>query len=450
MKLINTLAIGLLAFAGLTSCEMKDEIKGGKDSSEVGYLELGVSVDAKKNQITKAAENTGTGTVGNNYSADDFPVIITGVTNSEFSKKYNTYKELQAEGAIELPVGNYKIESHSAEELKDVMDQPYFAGSTDLSILKGSTSNATVLCGMLNTKISLSYESQFLASMQDWTITISDGKHIITYTGTSSNLGTPQPKYVVIAENTSKLIVTVTGTKIDGEKVNESRNITKPTGSNSEYWGAADDLSIKMNINKAIVVPGVSGITITVDVTFAETEDTVEIEVTPEEGGGTNPDPETPEEPSLLPTITSEFLESGIILTVSEPASDDENPELVTAPEKAVVYVTAPNGINVLNVKIKSGNDPFASAVALMDLDNGRDLLTLDATKDEDQLLIGYTNPPAKGATSYELDIKNFFTLMAPFGITSANGHQFEITITDSKGNNKSATLKVIINQATK
>ena len=60
MKLINTLAIGLLAFAGLTSCEMKDEIKGGKDSSEVGYLELGVSVDAKKNQITKAAENTGT------------------------------------------------------------------------------------------------------------------------------------------------------------------------------------------------------------------------------------------------------------------------------------------------------------------------------------------------------------------------------------------------------
>ena len=241
MKLINTLAIGLLAFAGLTSCEMKDEIKGGKDSSEVGYLELGVSVDAKKNQITKAAENTGTGTVGR-YSADDFPVIITGVTNSEFSKKYNTYKELQAEGAIELPVGNYKIESHSAEELKDVMDQPYFAGNTNLSILKGVKSDATVLCGMLNTKISLSYESQFLAFMQDWTITISDGKHIITYTGTKSNPSTPQPKYVVIAENTSKLIVTVTGTKIDGEKVNESRNITKPTGSNSEYWGAADDL----------------------------------------------------------------------------------------------------------------------------------------------------------------------------------------------------------------
>lgn len=441
MKLINTLAIGLLAFAGLTSCEMKDEIKGGKDSSEVGYLELGVSVDAKKNQITKAAENTGTGTVGN-YSADDFPVIITGVTNSEFSKKYNTYKELQAEGAIELPVGNYKIESHSAEELKDVMDQPYFAGSTNLSILKGVKSDATVLCGMLNTKISLSYESQFLASMQDWTITISDGKHIITYTGTKSNPGTPQPKYVVIAENTSKLIVTVTGTKFNGEKVNESRNITKPTGSNSEYWGAADDLSIKMNINKEAVVPGVSGITITVDVTFAETEDTVEIEVTPEEGDGTNPNPETPEEPSSLPTITSEYLESGIILTLS---ADGE--EIVNAPENAVVNVAASNGISSLIVKILGGNDDFKEAVATMGLNSGRDLLTLKSSDPMDKILINLINPPSEGATNYELNIKNFFALMKPFGKTEPEGHQFEISVTDSKGKSKSATLKVVINQ---
>ena len=350
---------------------------------------------------------------------------------------------MQAEGAIELPVGNYKIESHSAEELKDVMDQPYFAGSTNLSILKGVKSDATVLCGMLNTKISLSYESQFLAFMQDWTITISDGKHIITYTGTSSNPGTPQPKYVVIAENTSKLIVTVTGTKIDGEKVNESRNITKPTGSNSEYWGAADDLSIKMNINnEALVVPGVSGITITVDVTFAETEDTVEIEVTPEEGGGTNPDPETPEEPSLLPAITSDYLESGIILTLS---ADGE--EIVNAPESAVVNVSASNGISSLIVKILGGNDDFKEAVATMGLNSGRDLLTLKSSDPMDKILINLINPPSEGATNYELNIKNFFALMKPFGKTEPEGHQFEISVTDSKGKSKSATLKVVINQ---
>lgn len=439
MKLINTLAIGLLAFAGLTSCEMKDEIKGGKDSSEVGYLELGVSVDAKKNQITKAAENTDTGTVGN-YSADDFPVIITGVTNSEFSKKYNTYKELQAEGAIELPVGNYKIESHSAEELKDVMDQPYFAGNTNLSILKGVKSDATVLCGMLNTKISLSYESQFLASMQDWTITISDGKHIITYTGTSSNSGTPQPKYVVIAENTSKLIVTVTGTKIDGEKVNESRNITKPTGSNSEYWGAADDLSIKMNINEAIVVPGVSGITITVDVTFAETEDTVEIEVTPEEGGGTNPNPETPEEPSSLPTITSDYL--------GTPITGIFDGETITnTPEAALVNIKADAGLKSLQVKITAGNTGFAGALEPLGLDQGKDLLTLDSSNSMDGILIEVLKPlPQTGDKAYSLDIAKFISMMGAFGVTNSTGHQFDITVVDANGKEAKATLFVILN----
>ena len=439
MKLINTLAIGLLAFAGLTSCEMKDEIKGGKDSSEVGYLELGVSVDAKKNQITKAAENTGTGTVGN-YSADDFPVIITGVTNSEFSKKYNTYKELQAEGAIELPVGNYKIESHSAEELKDVMDQPYFAGNTNLSILKGVKSDATVLCGMLNTKISLSYESQFLASMQDWTITISDGKHIITYTGTSSNPGTPQPKYVVIAENTSKLIVTVTGTKIDGEKVNESRNITKPTGSNSEYWGAADDLSIKMNINEAVVVPGVSGITIIVDVTFAETEDTVEIEVTQEEGGGTNPDPETPEEPSFLPTITSDYLETPITGTV-------DGKTITNTPDAALVNIKADAGLKSLQVKITAGNTGFAGALAPLGLDQGKDLLTLNSSDPMDGILIDVLKPlPQTGDKAYSLDIAKFISMMGAFGVTNSTGHRFDITVVDANGKEAKATLFVILN----
>lgn len=438
MKLINTLAIGLLAFAGLTSCEMKDEIKGGKDSSEVGYLELGVSVDAKKNQITKAAENTGTGTVGNNYSTDDFPVIITGVTNSEFSKKYNTYKELQAEGAIELPVGNYKIESHSAEELKDVMDQPYFAGSTNLSILKGVKSDATVLCGMLNTKISLSYESQFLASMQDWTITISDGKHIITYTGTSSNPGTPQPKYVVIAENTSKLIVTVTGTKIDGEKVNESRSITKPTGSNSEYWGAADDLSIKMNINEAVVVPGVSGITITVDVTFAETEDTVEIEVTPEEGGGTNPDPETPEEPSSLPTIT--LPQTTYILP-------DEN----SKKSEANAVITAKAGIESVVVQITGGNTFFTGILSSEDVLEGKfpSGLELVGCNDLTEVMAGVINynlpVPKKGETEYMFPVGAFFDTLQDMGATSAEGHIFKISVKDKNNKTETLTLNVII-----
>lgn len=437
MKLINILATGLLAIAGLTSCEMKDEIKGGKDSSEVGYLELSVSVDAKRNQVTKAAESAGSGSVGS-YSADDFPVIITGVTNSEFSKTYDTYKDLQTAGAIELPVGNYKIESHSAGELKDIMDNPYFAGETDLSITKGVTSNATVLCSMQNTKISLSYTSKFLASMAEWEITISDGKSILTYKGTNGNPGTPLPKYIVVAEKTSKFVVTVTGTKIDGEKVNESRNITKPDGSGSAYWGPADDLSIKMDLNEEVVVPGISGIIITVDVTFAESEETVEIDVTPEEGGGTTPEPEEPST-ETDPSITSEYLDKPITGVV-------DGQTVTGAPEHALVNINANAGFKSLQVKITGGNDGFQGSLEALGLDAGKDLLALNST--DDGILIGTLKPlPNVGDKTYSLDIANFMSMMAFYGATDSTGHKFEITVVDANGKEATATLFVILNE---
>ena len=100
MKYFNKiLAIGLLLCAGLSSCEMKDEIKGEKNgNSDFGYLELGVGVSAKANQSSRAEAET--------VSADEFPVEINGVTASDYKKTFNTYAELKAQGKIELPVGS--------------------------------------------------------------------------------------------------------------------------------------------------------------------------------------------------------------------------------------------------------------------------------------------------------------------------------------------------------
>ena len=52
MKLFNTITACLLLCAGLVSCEMKDELKGsGAGTSEVGYLSLGVAVNASQNSV---------------------------------------------------------------------------------------------------------------------------------------------------------------------------------------------------------------------------------------------------------------------------------------------------------------------------------------------------------------------------------------------------------------
>ena len=55
MKIFNIITAGLLLCAGLASCEMKDELKGGStDSSEMGYLDLGVAVNASQNSSARA------------------------------------------------------------------------------------------------------------------------------------------------------------------------------------------------------------------------------------------------------------------------------------------------------------------------------------------------------------------------------------------------------------
>ena len=442
MKIINTIAMGLIALAGFSSCEMKDEIKGGSKTSDVGYLELTVAVDAKKNQLTKAASDEGTGTVGK-VDPSSYPVKITGITDESYTKSFDSYTTLQNTGVIDMPVGNYKVESHTPGELKALMDEPYFSGETYLTILKGVTSSAEVLCKMQNTKICVAYESMFLANMNNWAISITDGSdNIISYTGTKDNPGTPQPKYLVIAENTSKLIVTVTGTKIDGTNVSESRNITKPSGSSSEYWGAADDLTIKMNINEDVIIPGISGIDIKVDVEFAESTDNVEIDVTPDDGGNTDPDPEPDPEPSDGPTITSDYLTTPITCTY-----DAASNTISGAPSVANVNIAATAGLKSLVVKITGGNDGFAGALEPLGLDTGKDLLTLDSNDEMDGILIEVLNPlPKAGDKSYSLDIAKFISMMGGYGTTNSTGHVFDITVTDANGKSTTASLSVIIN----
>lgn len=283
----------------------------------------------------------------------------------------------------------------------------------------------------------------FLANMNNWAISITDGSdNIISYTGTKDNPGTPQPKYLVIAENTSKLIVTVTGTKIDGTNVSESRNITKPSGSSSEYWGAADDLTIKMNINEDVIIPGISGIDIKVDVEFAESTENVEIDVTPDDGGNIDPDPEPDPDPSNGPTITSDYLTTPITCTY-----DAVNKTISGAPSVANVNIAATAGLKSLVVKITGGNEGFAGALEPLGLDTGKDLLTLDSNDEMDGILIEVLNPlPKSGDKSYSLDIAKFISMMGGYGTTNSTGHVFDITVTDANGKSVTASLSVIIN----
>ena len=152
---------GLLLTTGLASCEMKDELKGnaGVISSEVGYLDLDVAIGQK----TRANEMS-------SVSADDFPVEIKG-TDVDYTKTFESYEALTKELPLALPVGNYTVSAHTNAELKAVMDIPYYSGETLLTITKGVTANAEVVCKMKNTKIQLVYDPEFSTTFKEWDIT---------------------------------------------------------------------------------------------------------------------------------------------------------------------------------------------------------------------------------------------------------------------------------------
>ena len=441
MKLFNTITACLLLCAGLVSCEMKDELKGsGAGTSEVGYLSLGVAVNASQNSVVSRADNANNDgeNVGVAVSADDFPVTITGVTDPSYSKEYESYAALKAEngGKVELPIGEYTVTAHSNAELEPQMATPYYEGTTPIKITAGVESSAEVKCTMKNMKIQLTYTANFLAKFESWDITINDGTNNLYFDETDKN---PAAIYWLVAENQSKLSVEITAVNGDGETVHESRELTKPEGGNSANWTGGDALTITMEESTPTPdnpsgIQG-SGITINASASFDEEEEDVPVTVKPggstegpDEGeGDDNEDPE-------LPTVT--FPQN----TYTLPADASKNAD-------AVITSTAEGGIQSVVVQILAGNDGFSTITSGMGFTDGLELVGNTSLGGLIGSIIPGLEMPQAGATSYTFPVGGFFNILQQMGVTTAeDGHVFNITVTDANGE-ASASLNVVVTE---
>lgn len=447
MKTIYMIVALLLASVGFISCEMKNEITGKENAvnGDVGYLDLGVNISAKGETVSRDESS-----VVVNTDVNEFPVSILN-TEGAVQKEFASYAELKAAGTIELPVGSYTIEAHSKGEIQPVMSTPYYSGTTTLTIIKDVTAQAEVVCKMLNTRIKLSLSSKFTAALQSWNITVTDGTNILRYSSSDTDAQNPAAQYLQIPSEVKALKVTVTGMKQDGiTSLSETRTITKPENSSSEYWEGNDDLTINLDMGDETTDPITGGLKVTVDVTFNQKEDAdVTIPVDPDgSGDGSTGDGETGDgDETGMPAISSDFIPGGITYTLSA-----DGQTMTGAPKEAKVNVTAPAGFKSLVVKIKAGNETFAGYLTPLGLDTGKDLLTLDEEDAMDAILMEVLSPlPKSGSKEYSLDIaKGFFEMMnGSGGATDANGHQFTITVTDQNNKTAEATLKVVINSAT-
>ena len=436
-NLLHTIATSLLLCAGLVSCEMKDELTGNMgNSSEVGYLDLGVAVNGTQNVITKADEVTDGGEqTGSTVSADDFPVLIKGVTDPTYEKSFAHFSEIK--NPIELPVGSYTVTAHSNLDLESQMPVPYYEGTTknNLVITKDAESKADVICKMKNTRIQLNYTGVFTTSFDEWTITFNDGKkNTLKFEGSTSNASNPAPVYWLISENVSEIQIHVRAkVKDSNDWVNETRTLTKPAGSDSDYWTGGDALNIEMNgIEPDPENPtGVTGIEIKVDVTFDEEEESVEVPVTPGTGGGDEPTPDPDPEPSApeiaLPQST---------YTLPGDASANAN-----------VVISAPAGLKSVNVRIDPDTDLFEGALGAIasqaNFLTGVEMVGNTAVSSIVGAIAPGVTAPSAGDTSYTFPVGSFFNIISDLGTTEGDGHAFIITVTDNNDESDSATLYV-------
>ena len=438
MKLFNTITACLLLCAGLVSCEMKDELKGsGAGTSEVGYLNLGVAVNASQNSVVSRADNANNDgeNVGVAVSADEFPVTITGVTDPSYSKEYESYAALKAEngGKVELPIGEYTVTAHSNAELEPQMATPYYEGTTPIKITAGVESSAEVKCTMKNMKIQLTYTANFLAKFESWDITINDGSdNILNFDETDKN---PAAVYWMVAENVTEIKVAITATPMGGgQEVTESRLLSKPEGSN---WAGSDALTIQMEENTSEDPTGIqgSGITINASVSFDEEEEDVPVTVKPGNDGDDDnkePEPPTPTPEPELPTVT--FPQN----TYTLPADASKNAD-------AVITSTAEGGIQSVKVQIVGGNDGFADITSTMGFADGLELVGNTTLGPVIGSIVEGLVMPQAGDTSYTFPVGGFFEILQQMGATTAeDGHVFNITVTDANGTaSESLSVKV-------
>ena len=432
MDIKNSLLLGALSVFALTSCvnENDDLYKVGQST---GTLELDVDI---LQPISRAVTEV-----------DNFPVYL---YDAEGKLVQSWSKVSDVPEKITLSVGNYTVVSHTPGEIAKQMTSPYYNGAKDVEILKGVTSGANVVCRMENSPITVSYAEDFTEVFVSWEITIddseagADSQTAISFTNTSSSTA---PIYVYYGEDGVKALkVNFRGTTKDGSTVVSKQVLTKNQAdthydNDRENFGGGDALTLVFRPVES-TDGKITTITINAEVTFTETNETIDVTVVdksnmddPGDEPGPGDDP-TPGEGDKI-KIT---LPDPVTLSADESATAD--------PTSGDVVMHADNGLKSVSVKVNSSSSEMMEQLAAVadeyegvDLVNGCEVVANQNLVEFLGSLGKEITVPAEGDTDYTFPVGQFYLFL---GILPGE-HNFVMTVTDMDGNTKTGTVKVTI-----
>lgn len=389
-----------------SACEMKKELKGeGDTDAPKGILNLSLAFVPE----TRASVEP---------SVNDFSVTVYD-ENGEVEAYYATYGAFKAEQQVLLPVGNYHVACEWGERREAALDSPYFLGSSVCEIKEGEVTRTEVSAEIQNVRVNLVLSPDFLRNYRDdYSITLTNGTGVLILDKNTTGSAYFMPGSI--------LKYTIRATTRDGKKALLAGILQNEAGSVE----AGDQFTIELSVVPEVPVdpekpvdpddPSQAGISIQVNVTLTTREIEIVVPTIPV-------DPTDPVDPVDPP--------AGIAIAGSGFNIDEVQEFTVESAKSAVVNVSlsASGGMDKVEVRIIS-----PALEAILGAENPFELISPSPTM---QTILDGINlrRPTKGDTTFTFEIGPFMQLL------TVGDHQFQVTVTDAKGDSLVKTLSVKI-----
>lgn len=442
MKKYKSLIWLLGLIVGLSSCEMRDELLGkGGAGENAGTLELDLASIYNGVTLSRANETVDGGTTTGSFNEEDvnvdnYTLIVTNTETQEEAARGKVSELKNENGKVVLPLGegSYAVTAYNYEgENVTVSERPYFKGEQTFSVKKGIATNVDLTCKLACVEVSIGLTSSFEEAFKDDYSVVVDNGDGASQVFDKNSIG--KKYYYQTPDHQSSLNASIKATSVEGNFVELKATIQKPAdaeGGESDLEGG-DSFEIKLT-EEGSTESSVS-IGITVDLTFTEVGETIEIPVgniiydgpeNPGEGGGEDPEA----------SITFE----GLPATYTCTSGDSDIAGLQD------VHILAPNGIKNLNVTISGEIAGLLGMVGLpeifdicnMDDDLKGKIIGLGLVTEEE-----YNQLHAGTCTDFTFKLGGLLVLI-PQVVTSGSS-TFNLAVSDGV-NTKDGDITVIVN----
>lgn len=448
MKKYKSLIWFLGLVIGFSSCEMRDELLGkGEVGENAGTLELDLASIYNGVTVSRANEAVDNGTTTGSFdeediNVDNYTLVVTNTETQEEVAKGKVSELKNESGKVVLPLneGDYSVVAYNYEgENVTVSERPYFKGEQTFSVKKGIATSVDLPCKLACVEVSIGLTTSFEEAFKDDYSVIVDNGDGASQVFDKNSLG--KKYYFQVPEHQNSLNASIKATSEEGNFVELKATIQKP----ADAEGGESDLeggdSFEINLTEEGSTESHISIGITVDLTFTEVGETIEIPVgniiyegpeTPGEGGDDN-EPTTGTLSVTGVPETYNLTTTGTVPTIK-------------------VDMASENGIKSLVVSIESDNQDFPGLLSSLDLLKPFDLCNLEErpTAKSNLLMLGlisedvYAQLHAGTVTSYTFEVTSLVELLPKSGLTGS--HKFTLTISDGN-ETKEGTLTVNVTE---